>query len=442
VAVFLKTSAVRVLALLVVAATAVVSGPRAAAAENWARYENATFVAYSRAPGKKVLSLLDELETFRAAFMQVGNITVPPGAPKTVVFVPAKTGEFRKLAGSRIVAGFAQNDGLRTLIVMPVFGDREWTRTVVRHEYGHALLRYKDFRYPAWYEEGFAELVSSTALVNSGKSFTVGVPPRRAVMNGPPLVDWDALVSQGLRPETMRDAQRASSAYAQSWLLAHYFTLGNNLKNIPLLQAYFDRLKAGEDPGEAFVAAFGMTAGELWERDLKAYTKRIPGYTFAYRPGAVDRNFVTTPATAGDVDGILRYLELLAAMRDEPQPPPDLPAALDGRWAPLRIGLPCDAYVDFSVSAGADSVAVTPAPDSGIRLPSSGSLRYQAAGSAALLLETPEDGTEPSGLRVRALRPDLICVSPADDAGDEDVPDADVRGCGLVAFRCGARPDA
>jgi hypothetical protein len=259
----IRSSAVRALALLSVAAASAGPVRPATAAGNWVRYENATFVAYSRAPDKKVVALLDELETFRAAFTQVGNIAIPPGAPKTVVLVPAKTGEFRKLASSRLVAGFAQHDGQRTLIVIPVFGDREWTRTVVRHEYGHALLRYKDFRYPAWYEEGFAELVSSTSLVDGGQSFTVGVPPRRAVMNGPPLVDWDALVSQGLRPETMRDAQRASSAYAQSWLLAHYFTLGNNLKNAPRLQAYFDRLRAGEPPGHAFEASFGMTASEL-----------------------------------------------------------------------------------------------------------------------------------------------------------------------------------
>lgn len=145
---------------------------------------------------------------------------------------------------------------------------------------------------------------------------------------------------------------------------------------------------------------------------------------------------MTSPATDSEVDGILGYLELLAAIRQEPQPSPPLPAALDGRWAPLRIGLPCDEYVDFAVSGAAGSVAVTPAPDSGMRLPASPGLLYQAVGNAALLLEPAgDDDAEPAGLRVRHLRPDLICVSPADDEADTDA-------CGLVAFRCGARPDA
>ena len=74
--------------------------------------------------------------------------------------------EFQKLAQNKLVVGFATGNSKRPLIVMPAQGEKDLTRTTIRHEYGHVLLHYKDFAYPAWFEEGFAELVSSTKIVN------------------------------------------------------------------------------------------------------------------------------------------------------------------------------------------------------------------------------------------------------------------------------------
>ena len=418
--------------LVVGVALALAAGRGLAADDPWIRYENASFVAFSSAPEKKVVPLLDELETFRAAFMQVSSIVIPADAPRTLVLVPASSSEFRKLTTSRLAAGFAQNDGRRTLIVMPVYGDKNWTRTVVRHEYGHALLRYKKFDYPAWYEEGFAELVSSTQLVNKGQSFTLGTPPLRAKQNGPPVFDWNDLVSQNFRPEKMTDPAKASSAYAQAWLLAHYTTLGNNLKNAPILQGYFDRLKAGEPLGQAFQSSFGMTADELWDKDLRAYSKRIPGYTFQYRPGSVDLTFSRGPAASADVDGIVRYLQLLSAVDDKPEPPQDIVAALQGRWAPLRIGLECEDYLEFAVGGDAGTLTVKRVGEPGGNTGEPAVYRYKLAGDGSVALESlGDDVGDLEGFRLRHRTPDLLCMAP------DAVDDPEAR-CFRAAFRCGA----
>ncbi len=58
-----------------------------AAERDWFKYENAYFEAYSDAREKKVRELLDDLENFRAAVLQVGNFKVPDGAPKTEVMI-------------------------------------------------------------------------------------------------------------------------------------------------------------------------------------------------------------------------------------------------------------------------------------------------------------------------------------------------------------------
>jgi hypothetical protein len=286
----------------------------------WVRYENPHFVAYSNAPEEKVAPLLSDLETFRAAFLQVGNISVPPDAPKTAVLITASNGEFHKLKSSKLAVGFAIEYNKRTLIVMSVKGDRKLTRTIIRHEYGHALLRHKHFDYPAWYEEGFAELVSSTELVNKGQSFTIGVPPQRAKHNGPPLFDWDTLISDEFQPHALTDPRRGSSAYAQAWLLAHYTTLGNDLKNARLLQQYFDALKNGEAQVAAFRSTFGMSASEMWKAHLQDYTKHIPAYTLAYRPGAVQLEFDTSAPDSNELASLLTYLELRSSADVDAEP--------------------------------------------------------------------------------------------------------------------------
>jgi len=311
---------------------------------------------------------------------------------------------------------------------MPVYGDKRWTRTVVRHEYGHALLRYKRFDYPAWYEEGFAELVSSTELVNKGRAFTIGTPPQRAKHNGPPIFDWNDLVSREFRPESMTDVARASSAYAQAWLLAHWATLGNDLKNAPILQSYFDRLKAGEPLDEAFEASFGMTADELWDKELKAYTKRIPGYTIPYRPGSVDLNFSSGAASARDVNGIIRYLELKSAIDEDPDPPLDVVANLAGRWAPLRIGLDCDDFLEFRVADEAGTLIITRSASADDQESEPESYRYTFTADRWLELEPlGDDVYELATLRFRHQVTDLLCVAASDDAESQ---------CTRVAFRC------
>ncbi|MBK6740036.1 MAG: hypothetical protein IPG64_20440 [Haliea sp.] len=123
--------------------------------------ENSHFVAYSDAAESKVMALMDNLERFRGAVLQVSNIKIPQSAPKTLVVITRDRSTFSGATPHRNTAGFAISDGTQTLIVLPAFGSTSWTHSVIRHEYGHALLRFMEFSYPTWYEEGFAEGVAT-----------------------------------------------------------------------------------------------------------------------------------------------------------------------------------------------------------------------------------------------------------------------------------------
>ncbi len=407
--------------------------PGRAGDQPWSRYENQHFVAFSNAPAKRALGLLEDLESFRGAFLQVGNVEIPADAPKTKVLILANKKEFQKLVNNKLVGGFAARDGRSTVIVMPGDGDKGSARTVIRHEYGHALLHFKKFNYPAWYAEGFAELVSSTDVVNKGQSFTIGQPPDRAKHNGPPLYDWDELVSEEFNPHAITDRELGSSAYSQAWLLAHYATLGNELKNMQLLQNYFNRLKDGESQGLAFEESFGAPASQLWISQLKAYTKRIPGYTLPYKPGAVDLVFASSAGAGAELDGIFKYLRVSSAVRGEASPPQDVLASLSGRWAPIRIGMACEEYNDLSLNLATKSFTIVSTLGRSGQNPESATYRYELSADGTVRLESDESAGDDAGggeaISLKHRTNDVLCMGANSVAAAE---------CTQALHRCGS----
>jgi hypothetical protein len=421
------------LAVLIGLGTLVFCVSGSAGDEPWGRYENRHFVAFSNAPAKKALGLLEGLESFRGAFLQVGNVEIPADAPKTKVLILANKKEFQKLASNKLHAGFAASDGRTTVIVMPGDGDKGWARTVIRHEYGHALLRFKKFNYPSWYEEGFAELVSSTEVVNKGQSFTIGQPPDRARHNGPPLYDWDELVSDEFNPHAITNRELGSSAYSQAWLLAHYATLGNELKNAQLLQKYFNRLKDGESQGVAFEESFGAPASQLWLSQLKAYTKQIPGYTIPYKPGVVDLAFASSPGAGAELDGIFKYLRAMSEAKGDASPPQDVLASLSGRWAPIRIGMACEEYNDMSLNRATKSFTIVSTMGRSGQNPESAIYRYELSDDGTVRLEfndpAGDDAAGGEAISLKHRTNDLLCMGANSVAAAE---------CTQALHRCGS----
>ncbi len=332
----------RHLIIAVIASLLNLLNPVAAKDSGWYRYENRYFVGYSDAREDRTLKLLVDLETFRAAFSQIANIYIPADAPKTQVLILRAKSDFKELTYSKNVAGFANrtNDGM--IMVLPASGDLDWGKTVIRHEYGHALLRYKAFNYPQWYDEGFAEMSSTIELTVDGQSFVVGKITDRARNHVRPTYDWDELVSDEFDPHRITNATKRSSAYAQSWMLAHYTTLGDGFRNATKLQNYFDALKTGQSSAEAFKETFGVSASELWATELKEYMRRVPNYTFAFKPDAVDTDFRRAVAQQKHYQPKLDFFRQRAIARKSGQSPRKPLALLNGQWDYLSLESDCD----------------------------------------------------------------------------------------------------
>lgn len=325
----------------------------------WYRYENSHFLAYSNASEKNARDLLDDLEGFRAAVLQVGNIIIPAAAPKTRVVIVSGGDFFSRYTSSGNVAGFAIDMDDSAILVLSTAGYRDWPETVIRHEYAHVLLDYKNFDYPWWYEEGFAELVSSLKFTEDGRSFLLGGVTYRARYGARPDVDWDDLVAGNIFVKHKVTPEAISSAYMQAWLLAHYATLGNQFENSQKLQQYFDGIRSGELSSDAFMTAFGISANDLWESELKDYEQRMPVWTVPFKRDALDLDYQRSLAGEMDYRPLIDYLQQRAAALRYSRSPRKPLKVLPGQWAEISTKSDCAELKMIDVDENAATITIS-----------------------------------------------------------------------------------
>ncbi|MEI9905982.1 MAG: hypothetical protein WDN06_20310 [Asticcacaulis sp.] len=163
------------------------------------------------------------------------------------------------------------------------------SQVILFHEYTHhVMFRHTTATFPLWYIEGYADYLST--FTYDGQWAWVGLPPSTN-NNILDQVNWggfdrvlkpDANLSSGLATV---DGADPLIFYAKAWLLTHYMM--NDPARMKALDAYFQRLDAGEDPVAAFSAATGISVtGDLPKR-LREYAKGIP-YNKLELPGMPD----------------------------------------------------------------------------------------------------------------------------------------------------------
>ena len=287
---------------IAIVAIVLVSNVSAIGAEHdWYKYENTYFEVYSNASEKSVRGLLQELENFRAAVVQVLALTIPPGSVKTQVVAFRSAKEFRRLGHERNIAAFVVK--LRDIphIVMPITKLGKDAEFYIRHEYTHVLMVYSGHRFPFWYNEGFAEFMSGTQFMEKGTKFTLGgLIPRRRV--GSASVPWAELMSEDFDFDSLSSPEEKSNAYYQAWLLVHYLTIGEELENYPKLTRYLGRFAAGESSISALEAEFGLSPEELGSIVEKKYRRLYTYYTLDFQPGIQDHHFSRTEAHTDAVE--------------------------------------------------------------------------------------------------------------------------------------------
>ena len=240
------------------------------------------FVLYGNIGEGSAQTLLEEIEEYRAAFLQqIGASQLGPEVIPVRIYIADGPKEIEKITGAVGAGGV-----YRTSLDGPVFvlnsrsGFRRGNkaRAIALHEYTHDLLaRYTNTTYPRWYDEGLAEYFS-TFKTNAKGHIIIGQPDREHAV-ALKKINWfpaERLLSSvrgyPYPNDNSRNTQLAKSIfYAQSWLAVHYI---QSTPEYPQKFAnYVGLLNQDNTPENAFETAFGITPAEFGKA-LKTYYKR------------------------------------------------------------------------------------------------------------------------------------------------------------------------
>ncbi len=257
------------------------------AREKWYEVHTPNFVVISNATEGRATDVAARMEQFRYALLRLlPSLNFTTEVP-TQVYAFRDFDSFESFLpriedGVTPAAGYFRKSPYKNVIALHLSAGRDVYERIVFHEYIHLVLSLSFRDYPLWFEEGMAEFYSSTRLKNGGAALGIVEERHRRVLAEHPLLPMAELL-------TARDDWPLSAApldralfYAQSFCLVHYLVAGSGAEGHRRLASYIRRLSGGEDPLEAFDAAFAMSP-EAMEDALTAYVEAgdFPHYEFS-----------------------------------------------------------------------------------------------------------------------------------------------------------------
>ena len=236
----------------------------------WIEVETPNFQISSAMSESKTVQLAIDLEWFRALVDRITNASQIRSPIPTHIIAFNRESEFRPFRDDASVKGYF-HPGLRSNDVAIVNNRVIDTKRVILHEYVHFLLRNTtSIQYPTWYDEGFAEFLS-TAVAHKDK-IVIGAVPKDRIST----FKYSALIpiSKIISARSLGDLGRRDQDmfYAQSWALVHYLHLGRGgPKNVgPEIERYLEVVESGLDDDAAFEDAFGQSTTTM-DRELRRY---------------------------------------------------------------------------------------------------------------------------------------------------------------------------
>ncbi len=248
-------------------------------AGRWVRFESPNFICFTAGDESRARQEMVELERFHAllaslmprsersplklkVYVASGNQQFErsnPGMGKTIAGYYDSSAEQIRAVTAPDRAYERQRNMKRNIRAMDA-------RVVLFHEYAHHFLRANSRRtYPRWYNEGFAEFVSTAVFDKDATLVGMFTSDRAIWLTIGDWLDIDKFLVGG-----PFDREDTSMFYAQAWLATHYLFVK------PERAAGFDRyciaLQGGGDPLESFEPAFGISRGDF-DRELKKYKR-------------------------------------------------------------------------------------------------------------------------------------------------------------------------
>jgi tetratricopeptide (TPR) repeat protein len=252
-----------------------------AARGQWYEVRSPRFELWTDGDPELARSMVQDLERYHQVALATTTATEREAAPPLRIFLAKNSASLgallpsQKLPEGVSLAGifhptYRGNYAIVNSVGLAASGGEELTgRVALFHEYAHYILALQGAQVPSWYNEGFAEYMSTTAFREDG-SYTVGCAPHyRTMLVGSArwlptqqILEADNVAAL-LRGETgfIRTRRAATDGYMQSWYMFHYFA--SDAARQAKLKEYLRLWVAGTPTEQAVQRAFGSTVGEL-----------------------------------------------------------------------------------------------------------------------------------------------------------------------------------
>ncbi len=234
----------------------------------WVEVQSEHFTITSDMRVEEAEKLARTLELFRASVLLITSAQSLDARIPTRVFFFRSEATFRSFQppGGAGLVGYLSRQLRANFMTMVDSSDVDPER-ILRHEYVHFLVHNETSRiYPPWYDEGFAELLSTASRV--GDYVAVGMVPEDRIreLRTTAWIPMQRILSYD---GTGRwSARELSMFYAESWALLHF--LSRDLEHAVALghsvEIYLDQVESGASVEAAGQAAFGMSVAELDEQ--------------------------------------------------------------------------------------------------------------------------------------------------------------------------------
>ena len=151
---------------------------------------------------------------------------------------------------------------------------------ILFHEYAHHVARTDStVVFPPWYQEGFAEFLSTAEFTDTTANIGKFTTNRASWLANGSWLDIQTFLG-GLPDVTTSDV--VAQFYAQAWLATHY--LFGEKTRAAGFNKYCAALQNGGDPITAFEPAFGVTPA-AFDKELRDYKRKpINSWQFPDKP--------------------------------------------------------------------------------------------------------------------------------------------------------------
>jgi tetratricopeptide (TPR) repeat protein len=297
----------RALLAIAVLAVAGCAGP-VVANRGWLEVHSANFSLYTTLDEPSARALLENLELFRAVILTVTRVrSVHPHVP-TEIYAFESENDYRPFQPFASASGFFRPTLRINFVALSAGLDAEAARAILYHEYTHFVIQNEGSKhFPLWYEEGFAELLSSLR-VRDARVWIGALPAGRWILlrSGSVLPYERVLRARSYEEFT---SEELSMFYAQSWLLVHHLVLGGGSGASSRLRSYIERIGRRVPEEQAFREAFGIDVTDLGSR-LQEYQQRLPAFAWPRDKFAPDVAATVRTVPRGEIRTRLGWLAL------------------------------------------------------------------------------------------------------------------------------------